>query len=39
MQYRLSPEDAAFVEEVASFITAELDPAMARRVKFGEPVP
>ena len=38
MRYRLSEADALFVEEVQRFLKDNLDPHLARKVKYGEPV-
>ena len=38
MRYRLSEADALFVEEVQCFLKDNLDPHLARKVKYGEPV-
>ena len=38
MRYRLSEADALFVEEVQRLLKDNLDPHLARKVKYGEPV-
>ena len=38
MRYQLSEADALFVEEVQCFLKDNLDPHLARKVKYGEPV-
>ena len=39
MRYTLTDEDRTFVEDIVRFIKEHLDPDIARKVEFGEPVP